>query len=130
MELSSDAPSDQPMVKGKCWVALIGRFEFLIAQLVLFRGEAAMCFWCKGGRHRSYALLIFFLMWAMHVHDHHLVEALLQRRLEVMRPTVELKNEDRISPKKRAGLAGAVKFGDVVLDWSEYLNFRYPQHCL
>ena len=60
MEFSSNAPSAQSEVKEECWAALIERFEFLIAQLVLFRREAAMCFWCKGGRHRSYALLIFF----------------------------------------------------------------------
>ena len=92
--------------------------------------QAVMCWWCKAGCHRSYGLLILFLMWGMHVHNHHLVEALLHRRLSVMRPRAELIRERHLSNDKRAKLRGAVKFSDVVQDFGDYLNHHYPQHCL
>ena len=87
--------------------------------------------WCQAGRHRSYALLIFFLMWAAHVHDHVLVEALLSTRLqEMQRDAKMMKAADSRSPNAKARMVNKVYFGDLVEEWQEFLNYDCPDHCL
>ena len=87
--------------------------------------------WCQVGRHRSYALLIFFLMWAAHVHDHVLAEALLRTRLQQMRPDAQtMKAATLRSPKAKAKMSNKVYFGDLVLEWEDFLNDHYPDHHL
>ena len=56
----------------KTFDALIGEFENIWSNLTYHERatERKLVFFCKAGRHRSYALLIAFLMWAGHVHDH------------------------------------------------------------
>ena len=39
--------------------------------------HVVLIFWCRAGRHRSYALLIAFLMWSSHIHDPKLWEAII-----------------------------------------------------
>ena len=61
---------------------------------------AVLSFWCKAGKHRSYALLVFFLMYAAHVHDPDLVEALLWTRLRVMRPDADMVKGSQIRARR------------------------------
>ena len=87
--------------------------------------------WCKAGRHRSYALLIFFLMRAAHVHDHVLVEALLSTRLQQMRRDAQMMKAAGLrSPKAKSRMVNKVYFGDLVLEWEEFLNNDCPEHSL
>ena len=87
--------------------------------------------WCKAGRHRSYALLIFFLMWAAHVHDHVLVEALLSTRLQQMRRDAKMmKAADSRSPNAKSRMVNKVYFGDLVLEWEEFLSDVCLDHLL
>ncbi len=89
-----------------------------------------ICFWCKRGRHRSYALLIFFLMWAARVHVASYMVDLLQPRLEDIRREAVLTREIDLTPDRKKSLHGAVLFGDLVDKWEAYLNEQYPKHAL
>ena len=40
-------------------------------------GNRMLILFCKAGRHRSYALLIAFLMWSSHVHEPKMWEAII-----------------------------------------------------
>ena len=115
-------------VKGKvldpsCWESLIKRFETLLAAIKEYsdmRKMVKLRFWCKRGKHRSYGLLIYFLMWASHVHDHRQFEALLRGPLERMQREAELVSTRSWQER--------VAFGDIVLNWEEHLNRKYPWH--
>eukprot|EP00974_Lingulodinium_polyedra_P032713 3149033-Lingulodinium_polyedra.AAC.1 len=52
----------------ECWDALIWQLRNIMTvaeQLVRDHGVVNMVFWCKVGRRRSYALLVFCLMWGL-----------------------------------------------------------------
>ena len=86
-----------------------------------------LLFWCKAGKHRSYALLVFFLMFAAHVHDPNLVQVLLNRRLDGMRPEAEM---CRAHQSRCANMRNTVMFGDLAADFTDFLNDRFPNHHL
>ena len=75
-------------------------------------------------------MLIFFRMYATHVHDHTLAEALLRDRLEVMHRAVEMLKEEELSPNRRRQMGSRLRFGDLVLEWADYLNHKWPLHRL
>ena len=84
---------------------------------------ASSCF-CKAGQHRSYALLIAFLMWAGNVHDYSVWSDLIATlrnealtRLGRHLGTVQLGMED---PQERKG--DRVPCMEVLLKFTNYLN--------
>ena len=84
----------------------------------------SLSFVCKAGRHRSYALLIAFLMWAGHVHDHS-VWADLIAPVRNKKVTCELIWAETLDRTKRTNL---VPFGDVLLMFADYLNSKDEPH--
>ena len=85
---------------------------------------------CKAGRHRSYALLIAFLMWAGHVHDHSvwtdLIAPLRKKALSHRGTEVELVFEEALSDHQRR--QAYVPFGNVLLKFALYLNSKKGAH--
>ena len=85
---------------------------------------------CKAGRHRSYALLIKFLMWSSHVHVPKTWEANISPirnvHLDKDHPCV-LATLSELSPKQRS--KGHVAFCDYLKDYAAYLNVEFPLHA-
>ena len=82
-----------------------------------------MVFWCKAGRHRSYGLLIAFLMWAGHLHDPQLWASLIAP----LRRQVELLHAHEMTAMGRD--KGNVPFATVLAEFAHFLNFDYPAHA-
>ena len=87
-------------------------------------------FYCKAGRHRSYALLIAFLMWSYHVHVPKMWEAIISPirnvHLDKDHPC-ELATLSELSLKQRS--KGHVAFCDCLKDYAAYLNAEFPLHA-
>ena len=85
-----------------------------------------LVFFCKAGRHRSFALMIAFLMWASHVHDPALWEDLIapnrNKQLRKGSPC-QLLFQDAEMEK------GHVPFGSVLTDYAKFLNREFPKHA-
>ena len=90
-----------------------------------------LVFFCKAGRHRSYALLIAFLMWSAHVHDPSVWTALIAPvRAQTLRKGQPVQCELRRAEQMgnlRMG-KGTVPFGDVLLKFANYLNSHKELH--
>ena len=84
--------------------------------------------YCKVGRHRSYALLIAFLMWSSHVHAPNMWEAIISP----IRNAILDKDhpcELCISENLKQHWKGQVAFKDVLCDYAAYLNAKFPLHA-
>ena len=105
--------------------SLIGEFETVWSNLT---GGGLVVFFCKAGRHRSYALLIAFLMWAGHVHDYSVWAGLVA-------PVRNKRAKCDLHWHQTPGhTAATVPFGDVLLKFADYLNstdtpHRWPAHA-
>ena len=81
------------------------------------------CLFCKAGRHRSYALLVAFLMWAGHVHDHSVWADLIAPRHKKVCALMWAGTLDPTRMQK-----GTAPFGDVLLKFADYLNSKDEPH--
>ena len=90
-----------------------------------------LIFFCKAGRHRSYGIMIAFLMWASRVHDPDLWASLIAPiRDSVLKsssyPCELVSVEDLTAPMVQKGY---VPFLSVLKDYAEFLNAEYPKHA-
>ena len=89
----------------------------------------AVWFFCKAGRHRSYAMLLAFLMWAGRVHNldfmRQIVDPLRNSQLQGGRQ-VELKHWAEMPGWQQN--KGWVAFGDFLPRWLHFLNREHPEH--
>jgi hypothetical protein len=92
-------------------------------------GHRMLILFCKAGRHRSYALLIAFLMWSSHVHEPKMWEAIISpirnAILDKDHPCELCSSEN---PKQH--WKGQVAFKDVLCDYAAYLNAKFPFACM
>ena len=86
--------------------------------------------YCKAGRHRSYALLIAFLMWSSHFHEPRLWEAIISpirnEHLQTDSPCELLTLAD-LRGKQRT--QGHVAFRDCLKDYAADLNCEFHLHA-
>ena len=91
-------------------------------------GHRMLILFCKAGRHRSYALLIMFLMWSSHVHDPKMWVAIIgpirNAVLDKDHPC-ELCRPEKLKQHSK----GQVAFNDVLSDYTAYLNSKLPLHA-
>ena len=87
-------------------------------------------FYCKAGRHRSYALLIAFLMRSSHVHVPKMWEAIISPirnvHLDKDHPC-DLATQRELNLKQRS--KGHVAFRDCLKDYAVYLNVEFTLHA-
>ena len=120
------------VVQTRAWEALEQRFKTLWA-LIKGESQGVVWFWCKAGRHRSYALVIMFLMWLTHVHE----PIYFQKKISELRDrdltngrTCSLSKWNDLSPKERHNIGRyGVSFGDVLPGWAEFLNRTCYHHA-
>ena len=98
----------------------------------LERTRTCLVFWCKAGRHRSYGLLIAFLMWAGHLHDPQLWASLIAplrntNMEEEDGRQVELLHAHEMTATDRN--KGNVPFATVLAEFAHFLNRDYPAHA-
>ena len=87
-------------------------------------------FYCKVGRHLSYALLIPFMMWSSHAHVPKMWEAIISPirnvHLDKDHPC-ELATLSELSLKQRS--KGHVASCDCLKDYAAYLHAEFPLHA-
>ena len=92
--------------------------------------QICLVFFCKAGRHRSFALMIAFLMWASHVHSpqlwFHLIAPIRDTHMNSDDRRCELVHKDGMSRRDRK--EGNVPFASVLEDYAEFLNSEFPSH--
>ena len=89
-----------------------------------------LVFFCKAGRHRSYGLLIAFLMWACRIHDHtvwaSLIAPIRNQKLPKDHPCDLTAMEDLAQRQLDKGF---VPFASLLKHFAEFLNSAFPNHA-
>ena len=107
------------------------RFQ-MVWDLLEQSNTTTLAFFCKSGRHRSYGLMIAFLMWASHIHDLDLWANLIA---EIRDPVLqgksmkacELVSAEDLRPGQKA--KGYVPFAPILMEFAKYLNTVCPEHA-
>ena len=92
--------------------------------------QICLVFFCKAGRHRSFALMIAFLMWASHVHAPQLWANLISPiRNKHLMPGFfcELLHQADLTEKDLS--EGIVPFASVLHDYATFLDSEFPSHA-
>ena len=84
-------------------------------------------FWCKAGRHRSFAALTMFLMWVTRVHEPRIfLNEVSQRRNRGFpnKTPCQVQTHEELAPGK-----GQIPFGDVLPAFKVHLDLKEPDHA-
>ena len=110
---------------------LIQDFQDIWRALLNSKRVPELVFFCKAGRHQSYALLIAFLMWAGHVHDHSVWANLIAPQRVQAGVQAELTWATTPGYRGRGWTPGdrdLVPFGDVLSLFAQFLNSTFQAH--
>ena len=120
---------DEMKGSGAFWFLIEAFLNILTACSSAQNGVTNLVFWCKAGRHRSYGLLLAFLMWACRIHDHtvwaNLIAPIRNKKLRI--GTCELTAMEDLPPRLLE--KGFVPFASLLKHFAEYLNSEFPNHA-
>ena len=121
---------EDPEHKAEQYGHLIEDFRKLWSLIRSGSGTNLVGFYCKAGRHRSFALLIAFLMWACHVHSPGLWAGLIstvRNKLLPQERQCELAHPEDLTLEQHK--ASYVPFAAVLQDFAKHLNANLSEHA-